>query len=65
MHAIKKGNLTHLSKKKKKPDIKTYYPQLLCPNTKMLHIPIDDQILVLIAFSRYICLKKKLAIIIS
>ena len=39
--------------------LQLYYPLLLCPNPGMLHIPLDVQVLVLIAWGRYICLKKK------
>ena len=36
-----------------------YYPKLLCPNTRILHVALDVQVLVLIAWGRYICMKKK------
>ena len=39
--------------------IQIYYPQLLCPNPIMLHVPLDVQTLVLIAWVGYICMKKK------
>ena len=34
-------------------------PQLLCPNPGMLYVPLYVQGLVLIAWGRYICMKKK------
>ena len=37
----------------------TYYLQLLCLNPKLLHVLINAQVLALIAWSRYICIKKK------
>ena len=36
-----------------------YYPQLLCLNPRMLHVPLGVQVLVLTACGRYICTKKK------
>ena len=39
--------------------IQICYFQLLCPNPKMLHVPLDVQVLVLIAWGRYICVKMK------
>ena len=32
---------------------------MLCPNPKMMHVPLNVQVLVLIAWGRYICMKKK------
>ena len=39
--------------------IQIYYPQLLSSNPRMLHDPLDVQVLVLISCGRYICMKKK------
>ena len=35
------------------------YPQLLCLNPRMLHVPLDVLVLVLMACGGYICMKKK------
>ena len=42
-----------------KANIKIHYPQLFCSNLSILHFPLDVQVLVLIAWCRYICIKKK------
>ena len=39
--------------------IQIYYTQLLSSNPRMLHDPLDVQVLVLISCGRYICMKKK------
>ena len=39
--------------------VQIYYPHLFCSNPGMLHVPLDVQVLVLIAWGRYICMKKK------
>ena len=39
--------------------IQMFYSQLLCPNARILHVALDIQFLVLIAWGRYICMKKK------
>ena len=40
------------------------YSKLLCPNLRMLRVPLDVQCLILIAWGRYLCMKKKTTIII-
>ena len=40
-----------------KPYVQMYYSQLLYSNIKILHVPLDIQVLVLIAWSRYVCMK--------
>ena len=36
-----------------------YYSQLLCPNPRMFLVPLDIKVLVLNAWGRYVCMKKK------
>ena len=38
--------------------LQIYYPQLLCP-IQLLHVSLDVQVLVLIAWGSYICMRKK------
>ena len=40
-----------------KPYVQMYYSQLLYSNLKILHVPLDIQVIVLIAWSRYVCMK--------
>ena len=39
--------------------IQIYYPELVFQSPRMLHVPLDVQVLFLIAWGSYICLKKK------
>ena len=41
-----------------------HYPQLLCPNPRMMHVPLDVQVLVLIVRVDILVRKRKLTIII-
>ena len=44
-----------------KAHIQIYYPQLLCPYARMLHIPLDVQVLVqLLGVDRYTCMEKEI-----
>ena len=53
-----KENLPYLSKNRHKNILSSTV------TSKTKNVPLDDQILALISFSRYICMKKKPAIII-
>ena len=43
----------------KKTYMQRYCHQLLCQNPRMLHVFLDVQVLVLIAWGFYICMKRK------
>ena len=40
--------------------IQIHYPQLSCPNPRILHVFLYVQVLALIAERRYICMKNKI-----
>ena len=52
---IKKGNLSQCQK----AYMQIYYPQFSCQNPRMLHVPLDVQLLVLIVWGRFISMKNK------